>query len=366
MPARVFIVIFLLFFRYVLGYVESDIFEETSVLRITGNISNINHTNTNCIININKFTFSLDDCSNFSQGDKIGVIGRVEKRVINNIFGEIWLNNATIDVFDNDGRFEYGHLSICEKIASIYMNILPKDESSLLAGIVLGYQKDIGYEFKQMMIKSGTVHMVVASGYNVMLVGGAVLSILFWIVRRKVATVAGIVAMCGYALLAGGQPPVIRALSMMSLITISVSLGRAYLSWWILFLSCSLMLIWDPAMIKSISFQLSVAASTGLIVIDPLLRNLVERKISSVFIQNIIVSSGIQSSISTLILTLPIIWWNFGRVTYIGILSNILIVPLIPILMIFGVLMPFSFGLLNYPVYLLSHFMVNVIMFFGS
>jgi predicted membrane metal-binding protein len=58
----------------------------------------------------------------------------------------------------------------------------------LVAGILLGYKKDIGHIFYEQMINSGTVHIAVASGYNIMLVGGTILSVCFWIMNRKKAT----------------------------------------------------------------------------------------------------------------------------------------------------------------------------------
>ena len=45
------------------------------------------------------------------------------------------------------------------------------------------------------MVKSGTIHIAVASGYNLLLVGGTVLSLLFWILSRKRATVVALVVM---------------------------------------------------------------------------------------------------------------------------------------------------------------------------
>lgn len=235
---------------------------------------------------------------------------------------------------------------------------MPKKEAGLLAGIILGDKTDIGYDFYQEMVRSGSIHIVVASGYNVLLVGSVTLTLLFWFWKRRLAIWLAITLMVFYAILAGGEPPVVRAVLMAGFLYLSQSVGRMVDSVWFLFLSIWIMLVWEPGMITSVSFQLSVAASFGLMVIAPKLTN----RYSLTRLEN---WTGLVSTASTMLLTAPILWVNFGRFSLIGLVSNVLILPLVPPLMLLGVGMLVLPDFLYLPTYALAHLLVRLIGFFG-
>jgi competence protein ComEC len=283
----------------------------------------------------------------------------------------LWLTNAELVILDDAtkqdillGEFLGSVESVREKIVGIYRRFLPEPESGLVAGIVLGYKKDIGQEMYNLMVKSGTIHIAVASGYNIMLVGGTVLSICFWILRRKWATIVAIVAMLGYAIEAGGEPPVIRAVIMAGVVFLAALVGRKAISWWILLVTGWLMVLAEPLLLENVSFQLSMAASVGLMIVEPWISKILSAGHEKLV--EVLGGSGILTSFSTMVATAPIIWWNFGRMSLIGVLSNILILPLVPVLMIIGAAMQLLPPVFSYPTYIVAHWMVEVIQFFGS
>jgi len=79
----------------------------------------------------------------------------------------------------------------------------------------------------------------------------------------------------------------------------------------------------------------------------------------------ILEGTGLLTSFSTMLMTAPIIWWHFGRMSWIALLSNILILPLVPILMITGAGMQILPQVFYWPTYAVAHWMVRVIGFFG-
>jgi competence protein ComEC len=255
-------------------------------------------------------------------------------------------------------------LAVREKIVNVYRVSLPEPESSLVAGIVLGYKKDIGREFYDQMVKSGTIHIAVASGYNIMLVGGTVLSLCFWVTRRRRASLVAILAMLFYAAEAGGEPPVVRAVIMAGVVFLAAVVGRKALSWWVLLVTGWVMVVIEPLLLVSVSFQLSMAASVGLMVVEPVTKKLLRNGHEK--LADILGGSGILTSFSTMAMTAPIIWWNFGRMSWIGVVSNILILPFVPILMIVGAGMQVLPQIFSWPSYVVAHWMVVVIRFFGS
>lgn len=148
------------------------------------------------------------------------------------------------------------------------------------------------------------------------------------------------------------------------MIFLAAIIGRKAISWWILLVAGWLMLLVEPLLLMNVSFQLSMAASFGLMVVEPFVSKVLSS--GNERLEEILGGSGVLTSLSTMIMTAPIIWWNFGRMSWISILSNILILPLVPILMIFGAGMQILPGLFSYPTYVVAHWMVEVIHFFGS
>lgn len=365
------LLIIILIIRFSLGWAESLEYRQNSRVKVTGNIDNIYQKNTECIIVVGRFWIDIpNDCS-FSRLARVRVIGRVESGVIDRFLGRLWLDSAEIEVLDdgwsetrvrseNPGLLE----TIRENIVSKYRRFLSEPESGLVAGIVLGYKKDIGQEMYNLMIKSGTIHIAVASGYNIMLVGGTVLSICFWFLKRKWASLVAIIVMLGYAVEAGGEPPVIRAVIMAGVVFLAAVVGRKAISWWVLLVTGWLMVLMAPLLLVNVSFQLSIGASVGLVIVEPVMRKLLSSGHEK--LAEVLGGSGVLTSVSTMVMTVPIIWWNFGRMSWIGVLSNILILPLVPILMITGAAMQLLPWVFSYPTYIIAHWMVEVIRFFGA
>lgn len=360
-----------LFYRFALGWQETVKYRNQSRISVTGNIDNIYRNKSECIIEVGKFWINLRNDCTFSRMDKVKIVGRVSGGVIDRFLGRLWLDSAELvvlsdsfnnDIFSNALSRYFGEIR--ENIVNVYQRYLPEPESGLVAGIILGYKNDIGQKFYDSMVKSGTIHIAVASGYNIMLVGGTVLSMSLWFLKRKWASLLATMAMLLYALEAGGEPPVVRAVIMASVVFLAAILGRRALGWWILLVTGWVMILFEPWLLINVSFQLSMAASVGLMVVEPAVSKWLGQTHEK--LNEALGVSGILTSFSTIMITTPIIWWHFGRMSWIGILSNILILPLIPILMVVGALMQIIPEVFFWPTYTLAHWIVEVINFFGN
>jgi len=370
MKERCLFLALILILRFALGWSEVTSYQPNSRIKITGNIDNVYQNNANCIIQIGRFWIDYRNTCDFSRMARVTVTGRVKRGLIDNILGRLWLDSAELTVLKTTSNnpvpdvVNLGWLeTVREKIVAKYTTYLVEPESGLVAGIVLGYKKDIGQEMYNLMVKSGTIHIAVASGYNIMLVGGTVLSVCLWFLRRKWASLVAIVAMLVYSLEAGGDPPVIRAVVMGVVVFVAAIIGRRTISWWILLVTGWLMVLIEPLMLINVSFLLSMAASVGLMVVEPVISGFIGKNHEK--LADILGGSGLTTSVSTMVMTMPIIWYSFGRMSWIGILSNTLILPLVPILMIFGAGMQVLPGVFFWPTYAIAHWMVEVIRFFG-
>lgn len=366
MKSRMLFIFIVLMIVGSMNVIKTSYCQDGSQLRVVGKINNIYQNNTLCIIQINRYNFEINEKCNFSRGTKIGVIGSCNNRLIDKIQGKIFLSDAKIDenilprpetgssisehsVFD----------TVREKITSIYYRFLPSSEAGLVAGIVLGDKTGISGDLYQEMISSGTIHIAVASGYNLMLVGGTTINIMFWFCKRQRATLLAILVMIGYALLAGGEPPVVRALIMSTMIFTGAAIGRTQTTWWALLLTIWLMMILDMSLISSASFQLSVAASIGLMIVEPVVVTYIDTLKSRLLL--LFSRWGLVATVSTLLTTAPVIYLNFGRLSLVSLVSNTLILPMVPVLMVLGVLMLLVGQMLTVPVYVISHLMLIII-----
>ena len=371
MIRRLWILIFLLLIKVFLNIYLCLKFDNGDVLELKGKVVNTAQNRSNCIVFIDKYYFKSEASCSFSQSDKIKVIGRYDRRLIDMIYGKIYLSDAVIDTDKNIANIDTTSINrksyfvrIRENIANIYYRYLPNREAALVAGIVLGDKEGIKGSFYNEMVNSGTIHIAVASGYNLMLVGGTVMSILFWVMKRKMATAVSILFMVGYTLMAGAEPPVTRALIMASMVFIGQSMGRRQSSWWALLLTGWVMVMFDLSLIGSVSFQLSIMASIGLMIVEPWMKRRIDTLNSRLLY--LFSEIGVTTTLATMITTTPVIWWHFGRFSATALISNTLILPMVPVLMILGVFMIPLGGVMSVPLYLVSHLMVMMIGFFGK
>jgi len=210
--------------------------------------------------------------------------------------------------------------------------ILPNPEAPLLAGLLLGSRDDIPAALKQSFRLSGTSHIVAVSGFNVTVVVMVIASFFRLLPLPRVVRSAMIVAaIAGFVTLTGASASVVRAGLMGSLAIIGKESGRLGDTLHALILSAAVMVVWDPRIVASIGFQLSVAATLGLI----LLSEPVER-----LLQFVPTTLGVRSSLSTtlsaILMTQPLITLYFLQLSLVAPLVNLVVLPMIPLAMLTG------------------------------
>lgn len=317
-------------------------YKDEEKLKISGNVNIIEQSYKNCISKIDNFQIIWQSKCAFFQGDGLIVIGSTKTSLIERLLGQVSLVDPSIIKVESNNKsvlrkgIKLTNLidELRQRMIKATVTQLPEPEAGLTLGVVLGVKTDLEQKFYDNLVKSGTIHMVVASGYNLMIVGGAALGATLYIVRRKWASVTAVIVMFLYAAIAGNEPPVIRAALMGSLIFIGTAIGRRSTAGWSLFLAGVVMVLIDPVMVTSASFQLSMAASVGLLLVAPRLNQLLygveEIQNSS---RKILMRTELTTTVATMIMTAPLIWWHFGRLQWVALFSNILILPLVPLLM---------------------------------
>lgn len=302
----------------------------------------------------------------FFYGQKIEVIGRFEKRVINPFQAQYTTIFPTIRAIQEEKNgFKRFSLTTAlirfrGRVEKAVGELISEPHSSLLLGIVFGVRSQMPEDFRQKLQETGTLHVVVASGQNVAIVIWILTELLTWVVSRKKAIVAALAGMIVYVLMIGAEPPVVRAGIMAAIAYLAQFLGREEEGTIALLFAAGLMLLISPLILFDISFQLSFAATAGLIWLYPLLRG----KIFSLpgF------GPALATTLAAQLAVMPIIWVYFGRLSLLSLIINGVILWVVPLVMVLGSIMA-GFSLIIRPlaqalsffVWLLLEYFVRVI-----
>jgi competence protein ComEC len=242
---------------------------------------------------------------------------------------------------------------------------LPSPQAELLSGILLGQNKDLPGQLRLALRDTSTLHIVVASGQNLSMLAGFFLG-LAGLLKRRTVILLSFLAIIFYCLLTGFQIPILRAAIMVSLGFLAQILGREKDTVWILILTCALMLLINPNWIGELSFQLSVLATFGVVVVAPLFAERIK------FIPDII-RSDLAVSLGAQMMVMPIIAANFHQVSLVGLFTNILVLWTIPLIMILGgslllfsALLPPIANLISWLVGALLQYFLYIVEFFSS
>jgi competence protein ComEC len=142
--------------------------------------------------------------------------------------------------------------------------VMDRDTRSLYSGLLLGDQRDQGPVVADAFVGSGLTHLLAVSGQNVafvLIIVGPVLRRMR-LGSRLVATLA---VLAFFALITRFEPSVLRATTMAGFAAMAVTFGREADSRRMLALAIVALLVVDPLIAGHLAFQLSVAATTGIL-----------------------------------------------------------------------------------------------------
>jgi competence protein ComEC len=213
--------------------------------------------------------------------------------------------------------------------------VLPFKEAALLNGLVFGNTEEFSEEFKESMQKSGTTHLTALSGYNIAVVATAAVSLFLLFLRRRLAVLGAGLAITAFVLMTGAEPSVVRAALMGGLVLLAKESGRLYDLKNAITLVAALMVFFNPKiLVYDLGFQLSFLALLGIVYLAPALAklfkitNLKPNSLSDLFL----------SSISAQLAVAPLLLYQFGFVSWFGVVVNLLVLPLVPFVMGVGFL----------------------------
>ena len=230
------------------------------------------------------------------------------------------------------GNFLISHLYDVKRIfVSKIGSVLSSGDTALISGILLGSQDSISKNIKEDFRKSGLMHIMVLSGYNITVVGDAVSRFANIWLSKFVSLGFGGFAIILFALLSGGGASTVRSTIMTLIAIIGRILGREYDAFRTLVLVATMMVAWNPyTLLYDPSFHLSFLATAGMILLSKQLQ------IKMVWIRFATLREIIATTLAVQIFVTPYFLWSMGSVSIISLVSNILVLPVVPATMFFG------------------------------
>lgn len=233
-----------------------------------------------------------------------------------------------------------------DRLMSAIDENLPADQASLLDGLLFGDTSRLPEDTARDFRRSGVYHILAVSGSNVAFIAGG-----FLLVARPALRVAGLrgpraervlwpataTVLAAYAVMSGLGPSVARATFMAEAGLVYLSLGRRRAVWGPICLATLVMLARQPLLVLDVGFQLSFAATLGILGVYPALwrwagAGRLTRLAGRVpgFLRPAVtaVAQAAAVSLAAQAAVLPVLAARFGEVSLVGLLANLIVVPL--------------------------------------
>ena len=276
-------------------------------------------------------------------GDVVRFAGPLEPPPTGTGFGEFlarsgiaWTIRArTLERVGGDGTPLAALEAVRREAAALLSRALPEPQAGLGAAMMIGLRdlvaRDVAADFRT----SGLSHVVAISGWHICLLAAVVTAALGRVARRP-RTVVVLLVVAAYSILAGASPSILRAAVMASVVLVARESGRAGQASAALGLTCLGLIMFEPATVNDIGFQLSAAATAGLLAWSTRLRGWLAARLPSAtpgwLLEALSVSLAAQAA------TLPIVLFHFGSLSVVAPLANLLVAPIVAPAMLLTVL----------------------------
>ena len=313
----------------------------------------------------------------YKYGDKLKISGTLKEPAVfddfdyraylskDKIYLTIYYSNIKL-IEQNQANWFYQRIfNFKDKLRNVIEQTLLPPQSSILKAIFLGDKYGLSNELKEKLNISGTRHIVAISGMHMIIMSQILLflglAVGLW--RQQVFYFV-LILLSIYILMIGAPASAIRAGIMAGLLLLAQKAGRLRSADRAVVFAATIMLLINPFLLKSdVGFQLSFIATLSIIYLKPILDEKTNKLPNPYQIKDIL-----TMTLAAQLGTLPILIFHFGRLSLISPLANLLIVPLLPVIMISGVILSFT-GLIwlslakiiAWPVWFLLTYLIKVV-----
>lgn len=257
-----------------------------------------------------------------------------------------------------------------DKLREVIEQTLLPPQSAILKAVFLGDRYGLSDELKEKLNISGTRHIVAISGMHMIIMTQILLFLALAIgLWRGQSFYFVLLLLIIYILMIGAPASAVRAGLMAGLLLLAQKIGRLRSADRAVVLAATTMLAINPFLLKAdVGFQLSFMATLSIIYLKPIFDEKTINWPSPWRFKDIL-----TMTLAAQLGTLPVLIFHFGRLSLISPLANLLIVPLLPVIMISGMILSFT-GLvwlslakvIAWPVWWLLSYLVKVVNYLSA
>jgi len=242
-------------------------------------------------------------------------------------------------------RLSHQLLAVRYMLADKIRALMSDEQAAIANALLLGLRGDIDTETRRTIRDSGISHLLAISGLHMGLVAGicflvfeimfaAIPAIALRIMPRKLATVPVWLTCFAYLLLSGAATATVRAFVMVSVALLAVLLDRKVFTIRSVLIAATVILFLWPHSVVSVSFQLSFAATIGLVLYyNRFTQNSSARgKPFAARMLHYLYLVGMTSAVSQVAIA-PFALYHFQALSIVGILTNVIVIPIVSFLL---------------------------------
>lgn len=247
------------------------------------------------------------------------------------------------------------------RFAAGMQSALPEPNASFGLGLIIGQRNNLPSDLTNSLIIAGLVHIVAVSGYNLTVITRAISQVKLGSKYQRLAL--SLILITLFMLMTGFSASIVRAGIVSALSLWAWFYGRKIKPLVLIGLAAAVTGFANPFYVwGDLSWYLSFLAFFGVLVIAPAISHRLFARPPK-FITMVLLETW-----SAELMTLPLIMMSFSQLSLIGLLANLLVVPLIPLAMLLsaaaafaGMLIPSLAGWIAWPANWLLTYILDVV-----
>lgn len=246
-------------------------------------------------------------------------------------------------IVDKEGNgISYFFSAANDWIKNTINNNLRNPYSNILKAFLIGDNSQVDEMIMHNAQKSGISHIFVVSGLHITLLVSIInILLMSLLISKKVRIISVFIIIWIFIGITGFNTPTVRAGIMSTMVLLSNCFKRRGDSLTAIFLSGVILVAFGKTSVTDISFLLSFTSTLGIIILQRPIKRYI---ISKITLDNKIITtiiSIVACSIAANIAMLPVMIFYFKGISLVGVFTNIFIMPLMPILMVVGLMLIF-------------------------
>ncbi len=227
-------------------------------------------------------------------------------------------------------RAEHGDIfaRIKQRFSALARENIASPEVDLGLGYLMGMKNGLSKDFADTLRLVGMTHVVVASGAHL----GIIVNLtkkLFGKISRFAELIFALLMVLVFVLIVGFTPSMTRAALVTSLSLCAGFVGRRFTPIRLLLFVAALTLLYDPSFLLNLGWQLSFASFFGLLVLLPRLQKMLYGGKNPPWL-----ASMLLTSLATSLMCAPILAYNYGIISLLSFVANLIILPTLPYAML--------------------------------